>query len=88
MAVREQQWIFSCGHMLTSSVIIPNTEYTVAIPGRGRNAAATPEKHSPDKCPECAATEREAEKNKTKPAKITKQPWLLSKPTLSFSNLK
>ena len=66
MAVREQQWIFSCGHMLTSSVLIPNTKYTVAIPGRGRNAAAIPEKHSPDKCPECAATEREAEKNKNK----------------------
>ncbi|KAH8769394.1 hypothetical protein F5882DRAFT_465951 [Hyaloscypha sp. PMI_1271] len=66
MAVREQQWIFSCGHMLTSAPIIPNTEYNFANPRSGRNAAAILEKHSPDKCPECAATEREVEKNKNK----------------------
>jgi hypothetical protein len=71
-AVRKQEWVFSCGHKLTSTLIIPNTEYTFeytfanprsANPKRGRNAAAILEKHSPDKCPECAATEREAEKN-------------------------
>ncbi|PMD58609.1 uncharacterized protein K444DRAFT_630323 [Hyaloscypha bicolor E] len=63
---RRQEWIFSCGHKLISALIIPNSENTVVIPMRGRNAAAILEKHSPDKCPECAATGREAEKNKNK----------------------
>ncbi|KAH8790781.1 hypothetical protein BGZ57DRAFT_27283 [Hyaloscypha finlandica] len=65
MAVREQQWIFSCGHKLTGAPIIPNTNGDAIIPRR-RTTTAIVEKHSPDKCPECAATEREAEKNKNK----------------------
>jgi hypothetical protein len=60
-AVGRQEWIFSCAHKL-----IPNAKYTVFIQRKKRNAVAIPEKHSPDKCPECAATEREAEKNKNK----------------------
>jgi len=66
MAVREQQWIFSCGHKLTGAPIIPNTNGDAIIPRRRRTTTAIVEKHSPDKCPECAATEREAEKNKNK----------------------